>query len=257
MVGNSRGQTSPLLLIALVAAGGLFLAQASAEETPEAVDPLCVGSPGCAPEGTLLDEPPSIDATSACGGTGYLCAQLEGSDEIRLYRWHGDRRALRVEIALPDHEDPARARKLQRAAVRGVQAWHGKPFELSIVDRSGAGTQAPDIMITWSAQLDGSALGVTRTRWETAPGGATFTSVGVTLATRSPYNREFSLTEPDVELVAAHEMGHALGLPHSNYAEDLMYPKNTAARLSARDYRTMEALYGLPNGVTITAAPDL
>ncbi len=51
-------------------------------------------------------------------------------------------------------------------------------------------------------------------------------------------------------------MGHALGLPHSDESGDVMYPTNTANTLSARDYRAMQVLYRLPNGVGIWRASD-
>ena len=38
---------------------------------------------------------------------------------------------------------------------------------------------------------------------------------------------------------------------HSDNARDVMYPANTATSLSARDYRTMEALYAPEDGTTI------
>ena len=145
------------------------------------------------------------------------------------------------------------ARALRRAATRGISAWQGQPFDLSIDDRVTASSEPADIVIRWTRRLDGMALGVTQTRWEAGPTGATFTAVEVVLATRNPYNGAFLLTPEDMVLVAAHEMGHALGLPHSDHAADLMYPTNTASRLSARDYRTMSALYGLPNGARVTA----
>ena len=43
----------------------------------------------------------------------------------------------------------------------------------------------------------------------------------------------------------------ALGLPHSTATRDVMYPSNTATAMSAQDYRTMESLYGLPDGTEI------
>jgi predicted Zn-dependent protease len=54
-----------------------------------------------------------------------------------------------------------------------------------------------------------------------------------------------------VQLTAAHEMGHALGVPHSGSERDVMYPSNTATSLSAQDYRSMEALYDFEDGTEI------
>lgn len=251
MTRSTGGQTSPLLLIALVLGGGLVVRTLRDEPSPPtAVDDPCALVECAAPTGSVPDAS-SLTSGAVCSGAGYLCARLSESNEFQVLRWAEGQPSLEVVIGLPDHEDPVRARELQRAAVRGIQAWQGKPFPLSIVDRRGAGTGRADIEVTWQSQLDGSALGTTHTRWEGRGENATFTSVRVVLATRSPFNRRFALTPAEVELVAAHEMGHALGLPHSDAPGDVMYPKNTAVRLSARDYRTMEALYGLANGVTV------
>ncbi len=71
------------------------------------------------------------------------------------------------------------------------------------------------------------------------------------LVTRSPFDPRAVVSPAQLRLTAAHEMGHALGLPHSDSKRDVMYPTNTATALTARDYRTMEALYALPDGAII------
>jgi predicted Zn-dependent protease len=65
---------------------------------------------------------------------------------------------------------------------------------------------------------------------------------------RSPGNANFELAPQQVMLTAAHEMGHPLGLPHSDSEGDVMYQTNTARNLSTRDFGTVDALYRLPNG---------
>jgi predicted Zn-dependent protease len=89
--------------------------------------------------------------------------------------------------------------------------------------------------------------------WERRDGVVTVRIRALNLSTHLPANvGGGALTPRQVELVAAHEMGHALGLPHSDDPRDVMYPRNTALRLTSRDYRTLQAVYDMPNGVLIT-----
>ncbi len=46
--------------------------------------------------------------------------------------------------------------------------------------------------------------------------------------------------------MALHEVGHALGLPHSDRPEDLMYPTTRRPELTPRDIATIQLLYHLP-----------
>ena len=60
--------------------------------------------------------------------------------------------------------------------------------------------------------------------------------------------REHQLNDDEIRLVAIHEIGHALGLPHSGDRGDIMYPTVLASELSNRDRATLTLLYTLPPG---------
>ncbi len=137
--------------------------------------------------------------------------------------------------------------------MRGIQYWQRRPFEL-VIDTHPTPSGRADIEISWGRGLSGSQLGLTRTRWSLEKGEPKFEILGLTLATRSP-NSNYQISPEQVLLTAAHEMGHALGLPHSDSERDVMYPTNTARSLSTRDFRTVGALYRLPNGALIQQDP--
>ena len=79
--------------------------------------------------------------------------------------------------------------------------------------------------------------------------GEELTVLDFVLATHTPGGAP--LDPLRLRLTAAHEMGHVLGLPHSPDAADVMHTFNTATRLTFRDFRTVEVLYGLPAGALV------
>ncbi len=191
-----------------------------------------------------------LSSAAVCVDVGYLCAELETSGSQRILRWPNDTGRLRIRVPLPPGLSPERARDLQSAAVRGIQYWQRRPFDL-VIDTHPNSSAPADIEISWGEGLSGSQLGLTRVRWSLDKGEASFEVLGLALAVRSPRGRRYELAPRQVLLTAAHEMGHALGLPHSDSERDVMYPTNTARSLSNRDFRTVDALYRLPNGAEI------
>ncbi len=188
-------------------------------------------------------------AVLPCPAAGYLCARPEEGTDVRIRRWRNDTGTIVVYVPPPAHESATLARGLQNAAAAGIRAWNGQPFPIRVELRSGENAH---FAVTWSRSLGGRILGAARTRWSPERG---LIATSIDLATRNPFDADRMMEPERVRLTAAHEMGHALGLPHSDSHRDVMYPENTAAALSARDYRTMEALYGLPDGSILEARP--
>jgi hypothetical protein len=188
---------------------------------------------------------PALSAAETCHNVGYLCAELAQRDRIRLQRWRDHVGPIVVHVPRPDFEDPAVALELQQAASLGIRAWNSQPFEI-VVDLRG--DKSPHFAVHWVRSLAASQIGMARTRWSSLTG---LSVASIELVTRSPFDESRVVGARQVQLTAAHEMGHALGLPHSDSPRDVMYPTNTATSLSARDYRTMESLYALPDGTEI------
>ncbi|HEX9887162.1 MAG TPA: matrixin family metalloprotease [Longimicrobiales bacterium] len=208
-----------------------------------------VGAAAVEGPGGARIERPVLAAAQVCARAGYLCAEVESGGTAQIIRWNENTAMIRVRIPTPPGEEPHRATQLRQSAARGIRAWHGHPFPIRVDLSDQPGEH--DFVVNWAQTLSGAELGHARTQWRWANGVADLVVVDFALATRSPFDRQRLLTPRQVELTAAHEMGHALGLPHSDDGSDVMYPTNSATRLTTRDYRTMEALYELPNGAQI------
>lgn len=192
-----------------------------------------------------------IPAREVCAGAGYLCRELEERDSLRVLRWPEEAFPLRVRVPLPPVQSTSLARRLRNAAVSGLLAWSGHPSELIIVEGEGTGRPPAHIVIEWVEDLGGQILGQAHYAWEMRAGKIAFQVTSFRLSLKGAGGSGQPPTPQEIALTAAHEMGHALGLSHSDSPADVMFPRNTATRLSVRDYRTVEALYRLPNGALI------
>lgn len=247
--GGSKVGPLPVLAGLLVVAGGVGLFRG---RSSDAADPSCESDPqacaiGMSAPGDMATLPPApvLEQRTACRNVGYLCAELASSDRVQLRRWKDFRGTVVVYVPRPDFENSGDAALLQEAAARGLRAWNGQPFQV-LTDLRG--DRSPMFAVRWTRTLSGSQIGVARTQWSPQTG---LRVVAIELSTRNPYDPNRLNDARQVQLTAAHEMGHALGLPHSASERDVMYPSNTATSLSAQDYRSMEALYQFEDGTEI------
>jgi predicted Zn-dependent protease len=149
-------------------------------------------------------------------------------------------------------------------ASRGVSAQAIADVESAVADWSGlsgapqltlvSGVRTADIVIHMKVG-GGSVLGHALPKTLT-PFSCALKSVSIQLS-----GRAFGLSFSDVgtQNVARHELGHALGLGHSDDPEDLMYAAaesseifgETNVPISACDRRGLDAIYPLPTSCTI------
>lgn len=241
-------RTSPLSVAALLLLGGGALAMVRRGDAPPVPAPACAtADPKCAAAPALATNTgtsPSVAAEDFCVNVGYLCAGLDVERSIRLRRWRDFDGTVVVHVPLPDLDDPTRARDLQRAAAQGLRAWNNQPFPI-LADLRG--DRNPHFAVRWTAGY-GQQLGLARTEWSERGG---LRVVEIELSARAPSNSP-SADARQVRLTAAHEMGHALGLGHSDSPRDVMYPTNTATAMSAQDHRSMEVLYATADGTRIS-----
>jgi hypothetical protein len=209
----------------------------------------------------------TLSRAEVCAASGYLCYEHTGS--FRVLRWPLDKGKLRVRMRLPEFLRDDRARLLRDAAIEGIMEWDGHPFPI-VIDSGKFTLRFWDVGVVWSEGMYNAAAGQARIRAQPDGKRIIFETDGLAVVVPPIMGelggfvaqaRGTTIQDADAELlarvkaVAMHEMGHSLGLAHSDVKDDVMYfqlPQDASrVHVSARDVQTVDALYGLPNGAMV------
>src|SRR5687767_14948121 len=208
--------------------------------------------PACGKSGAVACPEPALEegvgvtlsAKDVCSGAGYLCNRTL---PWQVLRWPLDKGKLRVRMTLPDFIKGRDAEQIRDAAIEGILQWDRQPFP--IVIEKGLAFRW-DINVNWTQSLSVDAIGIANPGWQFSGKRVDYSFHGMGIAVPPAESMPRAARLAWVRSIAAHEMGHALGvLWHSDRQSDTMYPSinNAPSSPSARDFRTMEALYALPN----------
>ena len=174
------------------------------------------------------------------GQDTYLSATLAGSDSI-LRRWvDRERQPLLVyfEPVVVAGYTAAIGRRVRDAFTRWRRVG-GIPVRFEFVRTA----ENADVTVRWVKAFAMQRAGQADLIWRND---GHLQSGTLTLATHSHLGRP--LTIDAIETVALHEIGHLLGLGHSDQPRDVMYPTTSVHDLTSRDRRTAMLLYSLPPG---------
>ena len=239
---------SALLAMSRLAAGGSMPAPEplSSEAAPVA---LPVRAPAIAPAPIPRRRTPVIERLARlesrrrlalAAQSTYLDSMFTTADSL-VRRWQARPRIpLRLVVSLP----PAwsdRAPRMQRALEIAAERWNG--LRLGVAFQFGADTLGADIVVQWIDRFDFDRTGQADIQFGSD---GLIRHARVTLASHAAGGRP--LEDRELALVATHELGHALGLPHSSQPTDVMYPAAEINGLSDRDRATAALLYALPPG---------
>lgn len=172
----------------------------------------------------------------------YLPAMLAQSDSM-LKRWP-NRMSRPLRVYLPSGNVPVAGYRpdMRTAAQTAFRRWE-RVAEIPIRFEFVRDSSRAEVIVRWISAFAIRRTGQADIAWNRA---GWIQHGTLTLATHT--NAGWELSDDAIHTVALHEIGHLLGLGHSDDPNDVMYPSTEVHDITARDRQTARELYLLAPG---------